>query len=131
LVDLDKYLYNALGEFDRAMIELIKSVSNFNETPVQQRWNNEGDQVLAYQRGDLIFVFNFNGTQSFTDYGILADKGSYKIILNTDETVFGGFNLIDETIIHKTLSTPKDVSGKEWLKLYIPARTAFVLKKLN
>ena len=77
----------------------------------------------------MIFVFNFNGTKSFTDYGILADKGAYKIILNTDETKFGGFNLIDETITHLTSKAPKDPSGKEWLKLYIPARTALVLKK--
>jgi len=61
--------------------------------------------------------------------GILADKGSYKIVLNTDESVFGGFDLIDESIDHITLPDPKETSGKEWLKLYIPARTAFVLKK--
>jgi len=129
LVDDEKYLYNALGEFDRAMIDLIKSVPNFNTTSVQMQWDNEGDQVLAYQRGDLLFVFNFSGSKSFTDYGILVNKGAYKIVLNTDRTVFGGFNLIDETITHPTLSSPKDPSGKEWLKLYIPARTAFVLKK--
>lgn len=129
LVDNKKYLYNALGEFDRSMISLINSVSKFNEKPIVQLWDNEGDQVLAYERGNLVFVFNFNGTKSFTDYGILAEKGNYKIILNTDESLFGGFNLIDETVTHVTLSEPKDPSGKEWLKLYIPARTAFVLKK--
>jgi len=37
---------------------------------------------------------------------------------------------VDENVSHFTLPEPKDVSGKEWLKLYIPARTAFVLKKL-
>jgi len=84
---------------------------------------------LAYQRGDLIFVFNFNGTQSFTDYGILTEKGAYKTVLNTDESKFGGFNLIDNSIVHFTDPPTKDSLGKEWLKLYIPARTAFVLKK--
>jgi len=129
LVDNEKNLYNALGEFDRSMIGLINSVPQFNVLPVQQLWSKEDDQVLVYQRGDLIFVFNFNGTKSFTDYGILSEKGSYKTVLNTDETLFGGFNLIDESIIHITLPAPKDPTGKEWLKLYIPARTAFVLKK--
>jgi len=111
------------------MITLLKSVHEFNELPIQMLWDKGSDQVMAFQRGDLIFVFNFNGTQSFTDYGILANKGSYKTVLNTDESLFGGFDLIDESIVHITLPTPKDVSGKEWLKLYIPARTAFVLKK--
>jgi 1,4-alpha-glucan branching enzyme len=129
LVDNENYLYNALGQFDNAMIALINSVPKFSTTSIQQLWDKEDDQVIAYQRGDLIFVFNFNGTKSFTDYGILADKGAYKIILNTDETKFGGFNLIDETITHLTSKTPKEPSGKEWLKLYIPARTALVLKR--
>jgi 1,4-alpha-glucan branching enzyme len=129
LVDNEKYLYKALGEFDRAMIALINSVEEFNKTPIYQLWDKEGDQVLAYQRDDLVFVFNFNGSKSFSDYGILAGKGSYKIVLNTDETVFGGFNLIDDSILHFTIPSPEDPSGKEWLKLYIPARTAFVLKK--
>ena len=129
LVDNDKNLYHALGKFDRAMITLINSEKNFNESKIVQLWDKEDDQVLAFQRGDLIFVFNFNGSQSFTDYGILADNGAYKIVLNTDADLFGGFNLIDESIVHFTTPGTKDSLGKEWLKLYIPARTAFVLKK--
>jgi len=129
LVDNEKLLYHSLGEFDRAMINLLKSVPEFNELPIQMLWDKSSDQVIAFQRGDLIFVFNFNGTKSFTDYGVLADKGSYKTVLNTDEKLYGGFDLIDESIVHITLPAPKDISGKEWLKLYIPARTAFVLKK--
>ena len=129
LVDNENYLYNALGQFDNAMISLINSIPDFNKTYILQLWDKEGDQVLAYQRGDYVFVFNFNGTNSFTDYGILAEKGAYKIVLNTDETKFGGFNLIDENLIHFTTKATKEFAGKEWLKLYIPARTALVLKR--
>lgn len=129
LVDNKNLLYNALGEFDRAMIEVIKSVPEFNKLPLLKLWDNEGDKLLAYQRDDLVFVFNFNGTKSFSDYGILAEKGVYKMLLNTDDTLYGGFDLVDDSVLHYTLPEPKDVSGKEWLKLYIPARTAFVLKK--
>lgn len=129
LVDNESYLYHSLGMFDNAMIELINSVKKFNEIPIQQLWDNEGDQVLAYQRGDLVFVFNFNGTSSFTDYGILADKGSYKVILNTDKSIFGGFDLVDETTLHVSQNGDKTTFGKDRLKLYIPARTAIVLKR--
>ena len=129
LVDNKNLLYNALGEFDQAMISLLKSVHLFNQSKIEKLWDNEGDKVIAYQRGNLVFVFNFNGVKSFSDYGILANKGTYKIVLNTDESVYGGFDLIDESVKHLTLSEPKDPSGKEWLKLYIPARTALVLKK--
>lgn len=62
----------------------------------------EGDQVLAYQRNDLLFVFNFNGTKSFVDYGILTEPGSYKVVLNTDNPDFDGHGLIDESLEHFT-----------------------------
>ena len=129
LVDNSDYIYYGLGEFDRAMIRLIHSVKHFNETPLYQLWDNEGDQVMAYQRNDLVFVFNFHGTNSYTDYGILAEKGSYKVVLNTDNPLFDGHGLIDESVEHFTQPAPEEYMGKEWLKLYIPARSAFVLKK--
>ena len=129
LVDNPDYIYHGLGEFDRAMIRLIHSVKHFNETPLYQLWDNEGDQVLAYQRNDLVFVFNFHGTNSYTDYGILAEPGSYKVVLNTDNPLFDGHGLIDESVEHFTQPAPEEYMGKQWLKLYIPARSAFVLKK--
>ena len=129
LVDNPDYIYHGLGEFDCAMIRLIHSVKHFNETPLYQLWDNEGDQVLAYQRKDLVFVFNFHGTNSYTDYGILAEPGSYKVVLNTDNPLFDGHGLIDESIEHFTQPAPEEYMGKQWLKLYVPARSAFVLKK--
>ncbi|MDR0370884.1 MAG: alpha amylase C-terminal domain-containing protein [Prevotellaceae bacterium] len=129
LVDNQKLLYHDLGKFDHDMIHLISSIESFNDLPIHKLWDNEGDQVLAYQRGDYVFVFNFNGSKSFTDYGILIDKGSYKIVLDIDRPLYGGFGLVDDELIHHTSSEPVHESGREWLKLYIPARTAFVLKK--
>lgn len=49
-----------MGDFDAAMLGVVKSIKNFQATPVQEIWHNDGDQVLAYMRKDLIFVFNFN-----------------------------------------------------------------------
>jgi len=130
LVDNDKYLYHNLGLFDQKMIELINSVPEFNKTGIYQLWDKEGDQVVAYQRNDLVFVFNFNGTKSFTDYGILAPIGSYKVILNTDNMAFGGFGLVDENLTYFTVPDENvTATEKEWLKLYLPARSALVLKK--
>ncbi len=131
LVDNKNFYYHSLGQFDRAMIALIRSVPEFNKIPVEQVWDNEGDQVMAYRRKDFVFVYNFNGTKSFEDYGILLPKGTYKVILNSDNPEFGGFGLADDTIEHITIVEPKHESGKEWLKLYIPARTAQVLKKIK
>ena len=130
LVDNKNLDYHYLGDFDKAMLEVIKSIRKFQNTPVQEIWHNDGDQVLAYMRKDLIFVFNFNPKQSFTDYGFLVPEGAYEVILNTDSPAYGGNGLTDDTITHFTMPDPlykKDKKG--WMKLYIPARTAMVLRK--
>lgn len=130
LVDNKDLKYHYLGDFDRAMLSLITSVKKFEKTRIIKLWDNDGDQILAYQRGNLIFIYNFNPNRSFTDYGILVAKGQYKMVLNTDDSIFGGNNLVDPNIVHSTIADllyEKDKKG--WLKLYIPARSAFVLKK--
>ncbi len=59
------------GDFDKEMLKVLKSVKDFQATPVQ-KYGIMMAIVLAYERKDLIFVFNFNPKQSFTDYGFLV-----------------------------------------------------------
>ena len=130
LVDNPNYNYTLLGEFDKEMIELVGDVRNFQNRPVQEVWHNDGDQVLAFSRKDLIFVFNFSHNRSFTDYGLLVPEGSYNIVLNTDAARFGGNALVDDTQTHFTQYDRLHARRKKgWLMLYLPARTALVLKK--
>ncbi len=130
LVDNQDLDYHFLGDFDKAMLEVIKSEPKFNLTPVQEIWHNDGDQILAFERGDLVFVFNFSPTTSFTDYGFLVKKGEYRVVLNTDAKVFGGNGLADDSVTHFTNFDPLyEKEGKEWLKLYVPARSAVALRK--
>ena len=130
LVDNEELCYHLLGDFDRKMLEVITSEKKFNETPIQEIWHNDGDQILAFSRGELIFVFNFSPTRSYSDYGFLVPEGSYNVVLNTDAREYGGFGFADDTVEHFTNADPlyeKDHKG--WLKLYIPARSAVVLRK--
>ena len=130
LVDNPDLCYHWLGDFDRKMLEVIKSQKNFQATPVTEIWHDDGDQVLCFMRGDLVFVFNFSPTRSYTDYGFLVPTGSYDVVLNTDSKDFGGNGFADDTMTHITNFDPLYVQDKkEWLKLYIPARSAVVLKK--
>ena len=130
LVDNKELCYHWLGDFDAKMLEVLKMEKAFNKTPVQEIWHNDGDQVIAFSRGDLVFVFNFNPTKSFTGYGFLVPTGSYSVVLNSDNPAFGGFGSCDDTVVHTTNYDPMYVQDhKEWLKLYIPARSAMVLKK--
>ena len=129
LVDNKDLDYHFLSDFDRAMINVVKSEKHFNLTPVEEVWHNDGDQVLAFKRGKLLFVFNFSPTQSFADYGLLVEAGEYEVVLNTDAKDFGGNGLADDNVKHFTNYDPLyEKVGKGWLKLYIPARSAIVLR---
>lgn len=132
LVDNKDLKYHFLGDFDREMIELIRSVKNYQATPIVKVWDNDTDQILAFMRKDLVFVFNFNPTKSFDGYGFLTPAGEYEVVLNTDAARFGGFNLNDDSIRHFTqFDELYKKEKKEWLKLYIPARSAMVLRKIK
>ncbi|HRF85601.1 MAG TPA: alpha amylase C-terminal domain-containing protein [Alloprevotella sp.] len=130
LADNPELCYHYLSDFDRRMLSVIKSVRSFQKLKVQEVWHNDGDQILAYSRGDLLFVFNFSPTHSFTDYGFMMPEGAYEVILNTDAKEFGGNGFSDDSITHLTNYDPLlKKEGKGWLKLYITARSALVLRK--
>jgi len=130
LRDNNRLCYEYLGLFDEEMIHLVSSVRGFQKKAIQPVCQNDGDQVLAYLRGDLLFVFNFSPTRSFTDYGLLVPRGTYHEVLDTDCTRFGGQGLVDASVNHYTCPDPLyRRERKEWLKLYLPTRTAMVLKR--
>jgi 1,4-alpha-glucan branching enzyme len=129
LVDRDDLQYKFLNAFDNAMIELVANVNNFQGLGIEKLWEKDDDQVLAFRRGNLVFVFNFSPTHSFSNYGILAPVGKYRVVLSTDSPRFGGFGNIDEKVEHLTqFDELYQPLGKEWLKLYLPARSAQVLR---
>lgn len=132
LADNENLKYHYLERFDQAMIHLLKSTKNFQSTPIKKIWDSDGDQILAFMRKDLLFVFNFSPSRSYTDYGFLTPPGEYEVVLNTDSKEFAGFGLNDDTVRHFTQFDPLyKKEKKEWLKLYVPARTAMVLKKVK
>ena len=89
---------------------------------------HESDKVVAFERGGLLFIFNFNATTSFTDYRIGVDTaGSYKMVLNSDnKEQFMGHGRLDESTLFPTVSESW-CGRKNYLLVYIPTRTALVL----
>lgn len=129
LVDRDDLKYKYLNAFDNAMVELIGGTYNFQALPVVKLWEKDDDQVLAFRRGNLVFVFNFSPSRSFTGYGVLTEPGEYNVVLSSDSPRFGGYGNIDESVAHFTVPDPLySPLGLGWLKLYLPARSAQVLK---
>jgi len=130
LVKDTKLKFRFLAEFDKAMLSLAGN-GNFFLRPAELLYENKAQQILAFRRGDLVFVFNFNPVQSFTDFGIRTGPGKFRVALNTDSPLFGGFGLIDESLDYFTGSIFHDRPMENiYLKLYLPARCGLAFRKL-
>ena len=114
-----------LNDFDKAMISLLKK-EKILAKKAELSLIHEDDKILTYKKGDNLFVFNFHPYKSFEGYAIPAENGEYKVILSTDDTEFGGHNRVDKEYVYKT----EEINGRDCVKLYIPSRSGFVLKKL-
>jgi len=128
IADNPELKYQWLATFDQVMIEWIKEAGLLDIQPVYRRFDNKRDQVLAYQRGPYLLVFNFNPVRSFTGYGIPMEASKYRIMFDTDEGRFGGQDRIDRDLIYYTTPSAGPMS-QHYLNLYLPARTAMVLKQ--
>ncbi len=125
-----KLKFHWLYDLDKEMINFINENKLLTIPSVDLVLENKPDKVLAFHRGLFLFLFNFNPTQSFTDYGIPLGAGKYKIVLNTDSGRFGGNDLVDEQISYYTLPSA-GITSQHYLRMYLPARTALVLKKID
>ena len=129
LVDNKDLRYHWLVDFDRDMLKLNETYNFLDEPWCNKLLDNEGDQILAYERGLLLFVFNFNPERSFTDYGIMVTPGKYQLILDTDDKLYGGFGNVDHSMIYYA-QRMGGISGSNWLKLYLPPRIGLVFKRI-
>ncbi len=126
LADDKKLKYFFLNEFDKAMVNLIRKENTLASKAFGIKQDTP-DKVIIFKRGELLFAFNFHPTNSYTDYGFEIDAGKYKIVLNTDSSDFGGSNLNDDSLEHFTVHE----NSTDYLKLYLPSRTAIVLRMVN
>lgn len=126
LVDDPLLKYKLLNNFDRAMNHSEEKYGWLHSNNVYVSLKHESDKVIAFERADLLFVFNFHPTKSYTDYKIGVDKsGTYKCVLNSDDSDFGGHNRLDKSVEHFT--NPESWANRaNWLQLYLPCRSAQV-----
>lgn len=115
--------YKFLADFDRAMMRLVEGHKVLEHEWPQKSYEHVSDMLLGFERAGLILVFNLHPSQSYEGRSIPAAPGAYSILLNTDNSAYGGLGRIDETISYHT---SKESDG---LRLYLPCRTAIVLCK--
>lgn len=120
--------YHFLADFDQAMMAMAQQVALLDVTGPYFLSEHISDQVLAFERAGLIFCFNFNPQQSFTDYAIPAPRGgTYRLLLDTDAASLGGFGRIAPDQDYVTLPASPDSGAAHRVRVYLPARTALVL----
>ncbi|KAJ9581593.1 hypothetical protein L9F63_023227 [Diploptera punctata] len=135
LVDDEVLKYKFLNAFDADMNNLEEQYGWLHHHDCRISiyifsFKHEDDKVVAFERGELLFVFNFHPTKSFTDYRIGVEiPGEYRIALDSDSQKYGGFQRVDPSVHHFTY--PEGFCGRSnSIKLYIPSRTAQVYAKV-
>ncbi len=130
LADNAELFYSKLNNFDQAMLALLKDFEIWSQAVRRLKLDNS-DKIMAFERGNLWFFFNFHPCQSFTDYGVEVMPGKYKLLFNSDETRFGGHALLTENQEYFTQTEQDGNFLKHELKLYLPSRTVLVLTKVD
>ncbi len=127
LIEKDYLRYHFLADFDRAMIELMKSYNIMLAAPPWQLYADQANKTLVFERNHLIFVFNWHASQALPDYEIpLKQTGDYRILLSTEEAQFGGLGRMDTETRYPSYLRDE----KAFMKIYNVNRAATVFKRL-
>ena len=111
--------YRFLAEFDKAMMGLCRDYKLIETPGPHFLHEHVADQVLAFERAGLVFIFNFSPSKSFTDYPIPVPPGKYQLLVDSDAAEFGGFG---------RLAPWGEYGGTTGSILtYLPSRTVLVL----
>ena len=117
--------YHQLYAFDRDMVRSAKANHVLEETYPKLLWIHEDDHVIAFERGDLVFVFNFSPDRSYTDYTIPVTHGvDHQVLFSSDDYCYGGYGRVARDPVSAYVP---GLEGSH-LRLYLPARTAIVLR---
>lgn len=117
--------YQWLNDFDEDMVKLTKENHIFRQRMADMLLMKAPEQTCAFYRNGLLFVFNFHFEHSLNHVLVpVHQPGEYTVVLSSDDAKYGGF----ENVKHQTYST-KAFDGRNYIELYIPARTCFVLKE--
>ena len=107
------------------MIRLTKENHLFTQRMGDLRLMKAPEKTIVFSRKGLLFAFNFHPNKSLTNVLVpVQDRAEYTVCLCSDDKQYGG----QELISHMTYPT-KEFDGKQYVELYLPARTAVVLKE--
>ena len=120
--------YGQLNLFDHDMIRTFRKVDLLGDGTAHLKFIRQDDHIIAFERGGLVFVFNFDPVHSHMDYIIPVSVGrDHEVVFTTDDGCYGGF----DNIGHELRSAFIPGMNTPALKLGLPPRTAMVLKPVE
>lgn len=123
--------FKGLADFDEAMMNLVVNGRKALEGTYPRRiYANDEEKILAFMRGELLFIFNFNAEQSLVDYPLIVPPGVYRHALDTDNEHFGGFNRVIQGQEFPLTTIDRENERCFAIRLYLPARTALVIERI-
>ena len=127
LADSPDLKYQYLNSFERDIVQFAVKHKVISGKDRQLLVHN-GDHVMVYKKGGGTFVFNFDPIQSYEGYFIpTAQKGKFQVVMSTDDYCYGGHG----RIYHNVYTAEKQPDGRVGFQIYLPSRTAVVLKKVK
>lgn len=119
--------YGGLQAFDIAMQALDRKYKILTDPLIEQLQIHEDNKQLVYRRGPLVFVFNFHGQNSYSDWRIpVPDVSDYICVLNSDNKRFSGPGLMADEIRYPIQHVPCG-DREQSIQIYVPARSVQVL----
>ncbi|MDD6161121.1 MAG: alpha amylase C-terminal domain-containing protein, partial [Oscillospiraceae bacterium] len=117
--------YECLNKFDHDMVALTKKQNMFRQHMGDLRLLDEKNKVIAFYRRGLLFAFNFHPDRSQTGVRIPVPKyADYTVALCSDDEQYNGWGQVEHGVC-----PVKREDGKDFVEIYLPARTAVVLKE--
>ena len=120
--------YQWLNDFDYDMVHLCKRHKIFRQGMANLMLMKAPEQMLCFARCDLFFVFNFHASNSLEHIliPVYPDTKELVVKFSSDDEKYGGFSQVE----HMTYPV-KEFDGVRYAELYIPARTAIVLREVK
>jgi len=89
---------------------------------------HEEDKLIVFEKGPLLFVFNFHHSKSFEDYKVGTFwETDHILVYDTDQASLGGHNRLSEAYGQRFVSSKISWHDRpNQLRLYLPCRTACV-----
>ncbi|CAM0910564.1 unnamed protein product [Alopecurus aequalis] len=126
---LDKGLHKHIFSFDKDIMSLDENERITKRGSLNVHHCDDTRMVISFTRGPFLFVFNFNPEVSYELYRVGVDEaGEYQLILNTDETKYGGRGELKSSQYMKRTSDKRVDGCRNSLELALASRSAQVYK---